>query len=331
MPARLYHGSERSLTLLARALRHGELVAVPTETVYGLAASAFDPAACRRIFTVKGRPANDPLIVHVTGIRAAATIARLNEAARRLARHFWPGPLTLVLEKMPNIPDVVTAGSDSVAVRAPRHRLLRRLLRLSGVPLAAPSANPFGYLSPTTAAHVQESLGRKILHILDGGACRIGVESTIVDVRDPRRPVLLRPGVIGVPALEQVLGVRVRIRTHLPSRGRTTVPAPGMLSRHYSPHTPLVLTRRITHGAFSRSSADEAWLFFAKPGWLDRPVRNAAWLDRQGRPEVAARRLFAILRRFDRAGFSLIHAEPAPAGSAGAAINDRLRRAAAKR
>jgi L-threonylcarbamoyladenylate synthase len=330
MPARLYHGSERSLALLARALRHGELVAVPTETVYGLAASAFDPAACLRIFKVKGRPAHDPLIVHVTGIRAAANIARLNEAARALARHFWPGPLTLVLDKKPNIPDLVTAGSPSVAVRAPRHRLLRRLLRLSGLPLAAPSANPFGYLSPTTAAHVQESLGHKISHILDGGACRIGLESTIVDVRDPRRPVLLRPGVIGVPALERVLGVRVRVRTHLPSHGRPPAAAPGMLSRHYSPRTPLVLARRITPGALFRSAADEAWLFFAKPGWLDRPAHNVAWLDRQGRPEAAARRLFSILRRFDRAGFRLIHAETAPAGNAGAAINDRLRRAAAK-
>ena len=204
--ARIYRGTPRNLARLAARLRAGELVAVPTETVYGLAADAFNARACRKIFQAKGRPSSDPLIVHLASARELAQVAVPNAAALRLAKKFWPGPLTLILPKTGAVPGEVTAGLDSVAVRVPAHPLFRRLLRLTGRPLAAPSANPFGYVSPTTAEHVRQGLGRKINHILDGGPARVGLESTIVDLRDPRRPRLLRPGGISRQELERALG-----------------------------------------------------------------------------------------------------------------------------
>ncbi len=228
--ARVYRGTPRQLSFLARRLRAGELVAVPTETVYGLAADAFNARACRRIFTVKGRPASDPLIVHLASVRDLARVAIPNEAARRLAAAFGRGPLTQVLPKAAAVPDVVSAGLPSVAVRLPAHPLFRRLLRLAGTPLAAPSANPFGYVSPTTAAHVQRGLGRKIRHILDGGPAKVGLESTIIDLRDPRRPRLLRPGGISHADLVRALGrpvSRPRRRasaTRRPGRARPAGP-----------------------------------------------------------------------------------------------------------
>src|SRR5688572_850583 len=180
--ARIFTGTERNLVFLARQLQRGELVAVPTETVYGLAGNALDPRACRKIFRTKGRPAEDPLIVHIHSLTQLELICHPNPAALQLANAFWPGPLTLVLPKKASVPDLVTAGRGSVAVRMPSHRLFRRLLKLADLPLAVPSANPFGYLSPTRAEHVQAGLGSKIQYILDGGPTRIGVESTIVDL-----------------------------------------------------------------------------------------------------------------------------------------------------
>jgi L-threonylcarbamoyladenylate synthase len=194
--ARTYRGTRRNLALLAGLLRRGGLVAVPTETVYGLAGDATSASACLRIFRAKGRPSSDPLIVHIAALRDLGRVAVPNPAALRLARRFWPGPLTIVLPKTPLVPDEATANLPSVAVRMPAHPLFRRLIRLSGVPLAAPSANAFGYVSPTTAAHVQKGLGRRVRHILDGGPSSIGLESTIVDLRDPGRPAILRPGAI---------------------------------------------------------------------------------------------------------------------------------------
>lgn len=327
--ARLYRGTPRNLALLARALQRGELVAVPTETVYGLAANALDALACRRIFRAKGRPASDPLIVHIHVPGDLARIAVPNDAARKLARKFWPGPLTLVLPKKSVVPGVVSAGRPSVAVRMPRHPLLRRLLKLSGLPLAAPSANPFGYVSPTTAAHVQAGLGRKIPHILDGGPSAIGLESTIVDLRDPRKPRLLRPGAITRAQLERTLGCRVppaKAARH-PSRGAQL--APGLLQRHYSPRTPLVLHERIDpRDVPVDKNRREAWLFVAKPRQL--AGANIHWLDARGNLRGAARRLFGELRALDARGFKRIHVELAPGTGLAEAINDRLRRAAAR-
>ncbi|MDD2765565.1 MAG: L-threonylcarbamoyladenylate synthase [Opitutaceae bacterium] len=323
----IHRGTPETLRRLARVLRRGGLVAVPTETVYGLAANALDAKACRRIFRAKRRPANDPLIVHVADRRMLARIAEPNDAVDRLARAFWPGPLTLILKRKAVIPAVVTAGLPSVAVRMPAHPLLRRLLRACGLPLAAPSANPFGYVSPTTAAHVQEGLGQAIRHILDGGPCRHGLESTIVDIRDPQRPVLLRPGVITAAQLERVLGGPVRTLV----RRRTARPlAPGLLARHYSPRRPLLTHRCITAAMAARGGADEAWICFRKPAWAAR-AKNIFWLSAGGDPRQAGRRLFALLRRLDRGPWRRLHAELAPADGPGAAINDRLRRAAASR
>jgi len=328
MAATIHRGTPANLRRLARVLRRGGLVAVPTETVYGLAACALRADACRRIFRAKGRPAHDPLIVHVADLPMLERVARSNPAVARLARVFWPGPLTLVLARRPAVPPLVTAGLPSVAVRMPAHPLLRRLLRLCGEPLAAPSANPFGYLSPTTAAHVRDSLGARIRHILDGGPCRHGLESTIVDVRDPRRPVLLRPGVITAAQLARVLGVPVR-RARPRRDPAAPVLAPGQLPRHYSPRHPLRLHRRLTPALVDRGARDEAWICFRRPAWA-AGRENVFWLSAAGDPAAAGRRLFALLRRLDRGHWRRLHAGLAPAGGPGAAINDRLRRAATR-
>ncbi|HVW21390.1 MAG TPA: L-threonylcarbamoyladenylate synthase [Opitutaceae bacterium] len=322
--ARLYRGTPRNLASLARLLRAGEAVGVPTETVYGLAADALSARACRRIFRAKGRPLSDPLIVHLASARDLESVAEPNDAARRLAAAFWPGPLTLVLPKKASIPPEVTAGLPSVAVRVPAHPLFRRLIRLSGRPLAAPSANPFGYVSPTTAEHVREGLGGRIGHILDGGPCRVGVESSIVDLRDPRRPRLLRPGGVPRPELEKALGRKLAA----PARrapARSAHLAPGQLARHYSPRTPTVVRARLSAAA-ARSSPRDAWLFVRRPARLRG--RHVFWLDAAGDLRAGARRLFAVLRRIDAGGFRRIHAELAPGGGWAEAINDRLRRAA---
>ncbi len=327
--ARTYTGTPRNLAILARVLRSGGLVAAPTETVYGLAANALDPAACEHIFLAKARPQTDPLIVHIEAIADLAQLAVVNPAALVLAKTFWPGPLTLVLPKTALVPAIVSAGLPSVAVRMPAHPLFRRLLRLAGVPLAAPSANPFGYVSPTTAQHVRDGLGDKISHILDGGPCSVGLESTIVDLRQPARPRVLRPGAITRAQLEQALGVPVLA----PARRRTPATAvaqiaPGLLTRHYSPRTPVQLHTRLTTRAVSSGDPREAWVFIAKPPVLRG--KNIHWFDHRGDLPRVAQRLFALLRELDQAGFTRLHIELAP-GRAGLAdaINDRLRRAAA--
>jgi L-threonylcarbamoyladenylate synthase len=325
--ARIYRGTPRNLALLAARIRAGELVGVPTETVYGLAADATSAAACRRIFSAKGRPLSDPLIVHIASLAGLRRVALPNPAALRLARRFWPGPLTIVLPKTGAVPDLATANLPSVAVRMPSHPLLRRLIRLAGVPLAAPSANPFGYVSPTTAAHVRADLGPRVRHILDGGPSRIGLESTIVDMRDPARPALLRPGAISRSEIAAALGTRVAKSRRSPAGGRL---APGQMPRHYSPRTPVVLHPRMTR-RMAQAAAGDAWLFISRPRWR-RPLagRNVFWLDARGDLPRAARRLFATLRRLDAGGFARIHVErPAGAGLA-EALADRLVRASSR-
>jgi len=330
LTTRILRGSPANLARLAAALRRGELVAVPTETVYGLAGDALNPAAADAIFAAKGRPANDPLIVHIHDRRQLAKLAVVNEAALQLARAFWPGPLTLVLPKQPCVPDRVTSGQASVAVRLPRHPLFRRLLRLSGRPLAAPSANPFGYLSPTTAEHVRAGLGGRIRHILDGGPCAFGLESTIVDLRDPRKPSLLRPGALAREAIEAVLGRRLLVPATRSGGVRAKVVAPGQLTRHYSPRTPLALHATLPAAAAIARRPDEAFVFLARPA-APSPA-NVRWLDARGDLRGVARRLFAELRTLDDGAWKRIHVELARGDDGWApAINDRLRRAAAKR
>ncbi|MFI5336084.1 MAG: L-threonylcarbamoyladenylate synthase [Opitutales bacterium] len=333
MQTRVYFPTPLNLRRLAAALRRGELVALPTETVYGLAAHALDARACRRIFSAKRRPADDPLIVHVLGLRAAEALAEFNAAARVLARRFWPGPLTLVLPRHAIVPDIVTSGQDTVALRAPAHPLARRLLRLAGIPLAAPSANPFGYVSPTTAGHVLDGLRGRIPHVLDGGPCPVGVESTIVDLSDPRHPCVLRPGAISAQELENALqaaGHKVRIAVQ--QRPDRDILAPGLQAQHYSPHTPLQVCRRI--GSIAGVVPPDATT--ARIYW-QRPVRGAGpnvfWLTEQGRTGEAAQNLYAVLRRADAGGFKRLLVELAPrrADALAVALTDRLARAAGRR
>lgn len=334
MKTRVHRPSPAALRRLAAALRRGELVALPTETVYGLAANALDARACRRIFTAKRRPANDPLIVHVPDLRAAEGLAEFNDAARGLARAFWPGPLTLVLPKKRGVPAIVTSGQATVALRAPAHPLARKILQLARVPLAAPSANPFGYVSPTTAAHVLDGLGGRIPHVLDGGACSVGVESTIVDVTDPARLVVLRPGAVSAQDLRAALA-RAGKKARIGFRPREQVLAPGLLDQHYSPHTPLVLVAGRMPRKPRKGTGEIFWRQPA-PGVRGRARRSSDgvfWLSARGSAVEAARRLYAVLRAADAGGFDRLVCEKAPAsaGAWGAAINDRLQRAAGKR
>ena len=324
--ARIHKGTPRNLAFLAGHLAKGGLVAVPTETVYGLAGDGTSRAACLRIFKAKGRPSEDPLILHIGSIGDLDLIAVSNPAALKLARAFWPGPLTIVLPKTGVVPDEATAGLASVAVRMPSHPVFRRLIRLAGVPLAAPSANPFGYVSPTTAEHVRKSLGRRIRHILDGGPSSIGLESTIVDLRNPLRPSLLRPGAITKAQLARVLGRPVATSRGSRAGGRL---APGQMKRHYSPGPPVLLHPALTRARAVRGPADEAWLFVARPRGKAHPP-NLFWLDRQGDLRRAARRLFSVLRDLDGRGFRRIHVERPKGRGIGEALLDRLVRASSR-
>lgn len=315
---------ERLLEEIAAAgaiLRTGGIVGMPTETVYGLAASAYDARAVARVFEAKRRPSFDPLIVHIADLEDLDRVAaEVPEAARKVAARFWPGPLTMVFPKRPDIPDIVTSGLATVGVRFPDHPVARALIRAAGVPLAAPSANPFGYISPTTAAHVREQLGDAVDAILDGGPCRVGVESTILAWRD-EGPVLLRAGGTPVEALEEVAGPIGRPAPRMPTAPQDS---PGQLPRHYSPHTVLSLT----------ASPDD-FPAGAKLGWMglgspDHPERYAAIesLSETGDLREAAARLFAAMHRLDALSLDAVLTRPVPDEGLGLAVNDRLRRAA---
>lgn len=304
----------------AAALRAGRLVGMPTETVYGLAADALDAQAVLRVFAAKGRPSFDPLIVHVADAQQAWTVAEPSPRARRLAERFWPGPLTLVLPRRPCIPDVVTSGLDTVGVRCPDHPLALALIRAAGRPLAAPSANRFGRISPTTAAHVREQLGEAIAGVVDGGACRVGVESTVL-LPDPV-PVILRPGGVTREALAAFLAEPVAVAGREQRADHLPAQAPGMLASHYAPRAPLTLRE----GPWP-TAAGIGRLAFREP---PPPGGPAAVLSASGDLAEAAANLFAHLRRLDADGVAGIVAELAPAEGLGLAINDRLLRAAGR-
>jgi L-threonylcarbamoyladenylate synthase len=308
--------------LAAGWLREGALVGVPTETVYGLAANALDPDAVLQVFLAKGRPAFNPLIVHVDAWDSARSYVRdIPEVAARLAERFLPGPLTLLLPKKEVVPDLVTAGSDRVALRVPAHPMLRELLTMLDFPLAAPSANPFGYVSPTCADHVRQGLGGRIPYILDGGACLVGLESTIVEVSDGI-VWIRRNGGIPVGAIAEVAaGLEVRLAT----RTEDHPVAPGQLKSHYATTTPLfvgpppILSDRfsgrricvIDHGP--AVSVPDAWCRFQ--------------LSADGTTEAMARNLFAVMRQADSCGADVILTDWVDPAGLGAAINDRLERA----
>ena len=299
----------------AGMLRGGGLVAFPTETVYGLGADATDDRAVAAIFEAKGRPKFNPLIVHIPDPDAAFKLGAATDAARRLAAKFWPGPLSLVLRRTPGCPVslLASAGLDTLAVRVPRHPVAQALLRAAGRPLAAPSANRSGNVSPTTAQHVAESLGGRVALILDGGACPVGIESTVVDVSE-EAPTLLRPGGVTQEEIEAVIGkLAIAAPTAAPK-------SPGQLESHYAPALPLRLEVRDT-------GPDEALLAFGPD--VPAGARVTLNLSRSGDPVEAAANLFAMLRQLDGSGCRAIAVMPVPDTGIGRAINDRLRRAAA--
>ncbi|GEO82506.1 L-threonylcarbamoyladenylate synthase [Pararhodospirillum oryzae] len=297
----------------ARILAGGGLVAFPTETVYGLGANARDDKAVARIFEAKGRPRFNPLIVHLPDAGAVAACAVLDARARRLAEAFWPGPLTMVLPRRPDsgLGLLVSAGLDTVGVRVPAHPLARALLRAAALPVAAPSANLSGTVSPTTAAHVREGLGSRVDWILEGGPCQVGLESTIVDLTTAQ-PVLLRPGAITREALAQALGEPV---LHADAGDENAPRSPGRLLRHYAPTTPVRLNA-------TEARPGEVLLGF---GPVDGATLN---LSPAGDLVEAAANLFAMLRALDHEGARGIAVSPVPAHGLGEALNDRLRRAA---
>jgi len=348
--------TEESIARAAVALRGGAIVGLPTETVYGLAASAFDPAALASVFAAKARPTFDPLIVHVVLEPGPATAqlealglvdgARLTPAARAaadaLAAALWPGPLTLVLPRAPRVPDLVTAGLDGVGLRAPSHPVARALIARAG-PLAAPSANRFGRISPTTAAAVVAELDGLVPLVLDGGPCDVGVESTVVRVEADGRLLLLRPGGVSAERLAALSGravLRGATPRHPAVEGGSGLVSPGTLESHYAPRQPLllldaplsaltVLPRAASVALLARDEdpGPAAALLAAATGAA--PVLA---LGLGSDPGVAARRLFAALRELEASGAELLVAEP-PAGEDGLwhAIGDRLRRASAPR
>lgn len=303
-------------------LLHGRLVAFPTETVYGLGAHALDAAAVARIFEAKGRPHFDPLIVHVHNLKALSPlIADFPSLAERLGKAFWPGPLTLVLPKTPIVPDLVTAGLPTVAVRIPAHPMALELLELAGVPVAAPSANRFGRLSPTSAEHVAEQLGERIDYILDGGSCNVGVESTVVDLTsDP--PRLLRPGGISLEELQSVVG---EIALNTWTDAEKTPAAPGMLTKHYAPETRVV---RLESLQDFDGDPSKCGLLTLAPVSEAAGFRHVETLSPTGDLREAATNFFAAMRRLDAADIEQIAALTFPNTGLGRALNDRLQRAA---
>lgn len=303
---------------IARAtelLLRDALVAIPTETVYGLAGNALSDRAVARIYEAKGRPAFNPLIVHVSSLEQAMQYADFNDVAARLARHFWPGPLTLVLPRKPGcaLSLLTSAGLDSIALRIPSHPLALELLRESNLPLAAPSANRSGRISPTSARHVYEELADKVSLILDGGDCRIGIESTVVDACG-ELPAILRRGMVSRESIQQLLG-----RPISTANDTTDTPkSPGMLQSHYAPQKPLRLNAHTV-------SDDEALLAFGVP--LPGAMQTAQ-LSASRNLEEAAANLFRMLRELDATPARAIAAMPIPMQGLGEAINDRLQRAA---
>lgn len=319
----------------AERLRRGELVAFPTETVYGLGAHALDPDAVARIFAAKGRPAWNPVIVHVASTAdARALVHDWPDRAQRLADRFWPGPLTLVLRKHDTVPDVVTAGTDTVALRVPSHPVALALLREAGIPIAAPSANRFTQLSPTMASHVAQGLGDRVSLILDGGPCDVGIESTVLDLTGDT-PTILRAGVLEADTLAASLGEPVRDGTH--QRGARSAhaaeaprPAPGMMDRHYAPRAELWLV-----DAAGRAEVEALLLAEAGrvatgavaigDGWA--PATATPLVRLPADPEGYARGLYAALHALDAAGVARVIVAAPPTTGRWTGIHDRLSRA----
>lgn len=344
----------KALQVAASFLQKGRLVAFPTETVYGLGANALDPEAVDRIFKVKRRPADNPLIVHVTGLKQAGELVEnMPPEAIRLARHFWPGPLTLILPKKKIVPDIVTAGLSSVAVRVPAHPLALKLIRATGFPLAAPSANLSGRPSPTLAEHVVKDLGGQIAAVLDGGSCKIGLESTVLSLLSSP-PVLLRPGGISLAKLEETFGGKILDFSRQGEKKddfEGASPSPGMKYKHYAPSIPLYLVegagpeqgRRLTAlcknlmaeghevGIVSFAESQDLFLFQStSPAVSFTPRPLVEVLSSRKDPRGAAERLFGVLRKMEVSGVDVIVVEGFEEEDIGRAVMNRLRKAATK-
>lgn len=309
-------------TIAAGYLQAGELVAIPTETVYGLAANALNEDAVLKIYTAKNRPQFNPLIMHVASFEQAKQyIKDISDEAEQLAAAFWPGPLTMLFNKQQNVPDLVTAGSKRVAIRVPNHPLTLQLLLQIDFPVAAPSANPSGYVSPTTAQHVYEGLHDKIPYILDGGACGVGVESTIVGWNEENELEVYRLGGIAVEAIEKVVGHKVII-----SKKITENPdSPGRLKSHYATNTPLYLGT--TDELLPQFADKKIVLINFRSHHKAVPKEQQFVLSATGSTEEAAKHLFHSLREADMLNADVIIAERLPNEGLGRAVNDRLERA----
>lgn len=340
--------SDENLRRAGAAIAEGKLVVIPTETVYGLGADAFNPDAVARVFEAKRRPAFDPLIIHISKLDDIERIATsFPPKARLLAEALWPGPLTMILPKRPEVPDIVTSGLDTAAVRFPVHPVARKIIEYSGTVVAAPSANPFGYISPTTAQHVAKTLGDRVDFIVDGGPCAVGVESTVIDMtRDI--PAVLRPGGMPLERIRDIIG-----EVLIPGKKGGPIASPGQLKSHYAPHATLYLhpwnslpyaLRQTSPDAVAADPPDAskaalsaapmaAIVFDASRASIlaeSGLFRRIGVLSERGDMREAASRLFALLHELDAAGFEIIHAERVPEEGLGRAINDRLYRASKK-
>jgi L-threonylcarbamoyladenylate synthase len=305
----------------ARWLNKGEVVAIPTETVYGLAALIFKPEAISKVYSVKGRPVTNPLIVHVHSVEMVkALTTEFPPVAEILAKAFWPGPLTMILPKQPTVADTITAGQPAIAIRIPNHPLTLQLLSELKMPVAAPSANPFNYISPVTAQQVNQMLGEKIPYILDGGRCHKGIESTIVAYED-NQVKILRPGAISAEEIEKVLQQKVV------QKNETAIAHPGMFKQHYSPVTPMVLTEVITPSLLQQYKGRVALLLLDKFSPL-LSTEKQYLLSPSGNLDEAAWNLYDFLHQLDTGEYDLIIAQKMPEMGLGIAINDRLAKAA---
>ena len=315
------------LKIASSIIKSGNLVAVPTETVYGLAGNALNESAIKKIFETKKRPLTDPLIVHAHSLEQVFSLTHLSHIKNvdKLFEAFWPGAITLIFPKKPTVPSLVTAGLDSIAVRMPSHPVFRSLLKLCNVPLAAPSANPFAYVSPTSAQHVRDSFGLE-LPVIDGGTCLHGVESTVLSLLDPIEPVVLRPGPVSVEAISSVLDLKVKSSQDV-SDPDTLSRSPGMMKKHYSPNSSLVLfdspedLREFDLGSSVVICIQKHQNLFPAKEWV--------FLSKKGDINEAAKNVFSELRKWD-SKYDKIYFQRFPNSEIGIAVNDRLKRAAAQ-
>ncbi len=312
----------KDLKKARHTLLHDEIIGIPTETVYGLAGNAYSEVAIKKIFSLKRRPFYNPLIVHIKSAEYMEDIAsEVPEIAKHLAEIFWPGPLTMVLKKQKNIPDLITAGYDTVAIRVPNHPLTLKLLNQLDFPLAAPSANPFGSISPTSAQHVLDYFHDKLEIILDGGKCIKGLESTIISFEN-NQAVLNRLGSISIEEIEKVIG-----KLKINNNNDQNPTAPGMLSRHYAPKTKMLLTNNVSDLIRSFENQKIGLLVFKNTPVLEK-IENKIVLSHKGDLEEASSNLYAALHQLDKLNLDLIISERFPDHGLGKTINDRLQRAA---